>query len=302
MNLKQAYQTLELPEGTSPEDAKKKYRALSKKWHPDINKDDDAEQKFKKINEAYQCIQNGQGNDKPSHPFVKHQVISHQHVEINMTIDFKDAVLGCKKDIKYSRLSKCASCDGSGQMHVNNGCSQCKGKGQIVNHQGGMVMISTCPKCHGKVNITSCQPCKGDGTVNSEVSVNVSVPPGIVNGNTLCLKNMGNYAGTIMGIMEQYTDTMCHIKVNPYENLTIEGQSVISHLKLSLLDALKGCSRQVKTIFGDQQINIKPQSRHNEEVIIPKHGVAGTGDQKVILNVEYPNNVDNLINLLSQEV
>ena len=57
MNLKEAYTTLELAEGASPEEAKKKYRELTKKLHPDVNKDPGAEAKFKKINEAYRMCQ-----------------------------------------------------------------------------------------------------------------------------------------------------------------------------------------------------------------------------------------------------
>ena len=49
MRLSEAYSILEIPEGTSATDAKKKYRDLSKKYHPDVNKEPGAEDKFKKI-------------------------------------------------------------------------------------------------------------------------------------------------------------------------------------------------------------------------------------------------------------
>ena len=68
MNLKEAYSILEIPQGTPPEDAKKKYRELTKKYHPDINKDAGAEDKFKKINEAYQVVSSGKSNDRAEQP------------------------------------------------------------------------------------------------------------------------------------------------------------------------------------------------------------------------------------------
>jgi molecular chaperone DnaJ len=49
MNLREAYSTLELSEGTSLSDAKKKYRELSKKYHPDVNKDPGSEDNLKKL-------------------------------------------------------------------------------------------------------------------------------------------------------------------------------------------------------------------------------------------------------------
>jgi molecular chaperone DnaJ len=308
MNLKEAYATLELAEGASPEEAKKKYRKLTKTFHPDINKESGAEDKFKKINEAYECVKNGKGNDPepitnnrgPFHP--RAQVIQLENIELKMTIDFKESVLGCKKEVKYSRKAKCSTCDGIGELRINNGCTVCGGKGKVTAQQRGMVFISTCPKCQGQSSTKPCHTCKGNATLQADVSVHVSVPAGVCDGNTLRLQNMGNYAGSIMGFMEQYTDAFCHITVLQEEGLSIEGKSVILTLVLPLIDALRGCTRTVKTILGEKEIEIKPQSRNRDEVIIPHLGVAGVGDQRVILDVQYPQNTDKLIGVLVDEV
>jgi len=307
MNLKEAYSILEIPEGTLPEDAKKKYRKLTKEFHPDVNKEPGAEDKFKKINEAYECIKNGKGNDPEPiannrSPFHRQQVIQLENIELKMTIDFKESVLGCKKEVKYSRKSKCQTCDGIGEIRLNNGCAACGGKGNVTSQQRGMVFVSTCHKCQGRSQTTTCNNCKGNATVQTDVSVHVSVPAGVINGNTLRLQNMGNYAGSVMGFMEQYTDAFCHITVTPEEGLSIDGKSVVTTLNLPLVDALRGCTRTVKTIFGSKEIEIKPQSRNRDEVIIPHLGVGGAGDQKVILDVQYPQNTDKLIGVLVDEV
>lgn len=309
MNLKEAYATLELAQGTSPEEAKKKYRELTKKYHPDVNKEPGAEDKFKKINEAYQIIQTGKGTDPQDRRssyhqggFHRQQVVQLENVEVRQTISFKESVLGCKKEIKYSRHSKCQDCGGAGEIKLNNGCKTCGGKGQVVNRQGNMVMVSTCSECHGQTNITMCSACHGNGTVHADVSVHVSVPAGILDGNILRLQGMGNYAGSFMGLADQHTDAFLHINVMPEPGLSIEGTSVVSHLTISLLDALRGCKQKVKTINGEKEIQVKPQSRNRDEVIIPRQGVSGTGDQKVILDVEYPKNTDKLIGVLLNEV
>ena len=65
---------------------------------------------------------------------------------------------------------------------------------------------------------------------------------------------------------------------------------------------MRGCTSKVKTIHGDKEISIKPQSRNRDEVIIPHCGVSGAGDQKVILDVQYPKNTDKLIGVLLDEV
>jgi molecular chaperone DnaJ len=309
MNLKEAYATLEIPQGTPPEEAKKKYRELTKKFHPDVNKEPGAEDKFKKINEAYQIIQSGKGTDPEDRypqgnrsPFHRQQVIQLENVEVTTTISFKESILGCKKDIKYSRQTKCQNCEGNGEVRLNNGCKKCGGRGQVVNRQGHMVMVATCDECHGRVSMNDCTVCSGQGTLNADVSVHVNVPAGIQNGNTLRLQGMGNFAGSFMGFADQYTDAFLHVTVTPEEGLHLEGRSVVSTLQISLLDALRGCKRTVKTIQGKKEIQIKPSSRNGDEVVIPHLGVAGAGDHRVLLDVQYPKNTDKLIGVLLDEV
>ena len=311
MNLNEAYTTLELSPGASPEEAKKKYRELTKKFHPDVNKEKSAEDKFKKINEAYQCIKNGKGNDRETMPqsgnpwnghFSKQQVVQLEHVAVHTTISFKESVLGCKKELKYSRQGKCQNCSGTGEIRLHNGCKKCGGKGQVIVNQGQMVMVSTCPDCFGRAKIEPCTVCSSNGTLHTDVSVHVSVPAGIINGAVLRLQGMGNYAGSFMGLADQHTDAFCHVAVTPEDGLMIEGNSVVSHLSIPLIDALRGCTSKVKTIHGDKEISIKPQSRNRDEVLIPHCGVSGAGDQKVILDVQYPKNTDKLIGVLLDEV
>lgn len=310
MNLNEAYTILELTPGASPEEAKKKYRELTKKYHPDVNKEKSAEDKFKKINEAYQCVQNGKGNDREppaqyGNPWGSHarqQVVQLENVEIRTTISFKESVLGCKKELKYPRQSKCQDCSGGGEIKLNNGCKKCGGKGQVILKQGHVVMVSTCTDCFGRSNTEICKTCSGQGLLHTDVSVHVSVPAGIINGSILRLQGMGNYAGSFMGLSDQYTDAFCHIDVTPELGLSIDGTSVISHLTISLIEALRGCTQKVKTIHGEKEIRIKPQSRNREEVVIPHCGVNGTGDQKVVLDVQYPKNTDKLIGVLLDEV
>lgn len=310
MNLKEAYTTLELAEGTSPEDAKKKYKEAAKKYHPDINKDPDAEAKFKKINEAYQCVQNGKGNDReePTHypygqsPFGNaSNIFEIENIEIYLTVDFKESVLGCKKEVKYSRNGKCSACNGNGSIRLNNGCKKCNGQGQATIKRGGMVFVSTCPECRGRANIEECKSCKGEGAVKTEVSIHVSVPAGIIDGNILRLQGMGNYAGSFMGMADQHADVFCHLKVVQEPGLSIENKNVISTLSLSLLEALQGCKHSIKTIYGMKEIDIKPQSKNRDEVIVPHCGVGGTGDHKVILDIKYPKNIDKLLLALIEE-
>jgi molecular chaperone DnaJ len=314
MNLKDAYSILELDPGTSPEEAKKRYRELTKKYHPDVNKEAGAEDKFKKINEAYTVVSTGkstdredmhwnrapQGHANPFDPFGRQgrQVnIVATHIELHTTLSFKESVLGVRRELKFNRSGKCQTCEGQGSSLIDNGCKQCGGRGQVTTRRGNMIFTQTCDKCYGRVNVEPCKTCASTGVIDTEVSVNVNIPGGVVDGNVLRLSGMGNFAGGFMG-MDQYTDAHLHIKVTPEAGFSLEGTNVVSTLEVSLLEALRGCSKKVKTVLGDREVDVKPMSRNKDEIIISRVGVNRVGNQKVILDVKYPKDINNLIGVL----
>jgi molecular chaperone DnaJ len=314
MNLQEAYKILEIPPTSTPEEAKKKYRKLAAKMHPDVNKEPDAEAKFKKINEAFQVISTGKSTDREDlnwqqsnpfnsnpfgfNPFAQQRSFNAQHIITKIVISFAESVLGCEKEIKFNRNSKCSSCNGAGETVINNGCAACGGKGQVVRQQGGMIFIQTCGKCGGQTPKNKCITCQTKGVVEAEASARVSIPGGVVDGNVLNLQGLGHYIGSL-GPMEQHANVHLHIKVVPEPGLSIMGTDVITTLEISLQEALQGCKKIVNTINGYQDIEVLPKTRNKDEVIIPNMGVSLKGNQRVIMDVRYPDDVAPIIETLS---
>lgn len=316
MRLSEAYKVLDLPNNASTDVVKKKYRELSRKYHPDLNKDPGAESKFKEISEAYSTIEKGEEEiDMPNgfnpfspfgSSFQRSKVRNESNIVINTNISFADSVLGIKKEISFNRKGKCNECEGQGTININNGCEKCKGKGQVTVKQNNMIFVQTCNQCMGKLKVKNCNTCNSTGAVDTTVNLTVNIPAGVVNGNILRLSGMGNYLGSssFAGIMagDHFTDVHLHIYVESDPILRLEDNTVVCDLELSLLEALKGCTKTVKTVVGNKEIKINPLSKNNEHVTIPNVGIKGTGEQKVILNVMYPNNVSEIINLLESGV
>lgn len=312
MNLQEAYSILELSPGVSAEEAKKRYRELTKKFHPDVNKDPGAEDRFKKINEAYRCLTDGpEKTEQEENPFegfnpfttfnhfnnVKHNIKQVEHISLYTTISFQESILGCKKEFRFNRRGKCAQCHGQGTLILNNNCPKCYGRGQIIEKQNNMIMARTCDQCMGRRQSTSCVTCQASGMIETEVSVNVTIPGGIQNNNVLRLSGMGHYIGSMLNI-DQYSDAHLRVLVTPTDGLRLVDQNVVSDISISLLEALVGTNKTVDTVMGKKEIVIPPLSKNKEEVIIPNLGVGGVGSHKVILQVEYPKNINNLINAL----
>ena len=330
MNKQEAYSILGLNQSSSPEELKKKYRDLAKTNHPDVNKSPGAEDKFKKINEAYEYISSGKSDLEGQMPFgvgvtdnpfgggfnpfgggfnpfanmhhqqqSRHQQFNRDSIEINTTISFRESILGCTRDLSFNRNGKCDHCNGNGIVNLHNGCQKCGGKGKIVGRQGNMIFEQGCQACGGKVSQAECSECNGKGWQHTTVNITVNIPPGVTDDNILRLQGMGNFCGSMMN-MDQYTEALLHLTIIPQEGLRLEDNNVIHNLSISLIDALSGCNVFVPTINGNQEIKVPVLSKNKEEIILPGLG-PNNNNQKVILEVNYPADISRLISALRPE-
>ena len=318
MRRSEAYLILELSSDATPEEIKKQYRKLTKKYHPDVNKDTNADDKFKKINEAYSVIQSGKDNEPQFNQnnsgidledFInqhmrKHRVIREIHSSITLT--FKEGVFGCKKDIQYKRNIKCESCGGQGQIIESNGCGTCGGTGRIFSRQGPISFFQPCNVCKGKQNIKQCTECVGKCVLEADTSITVTIPGGVKNGNILRIAGKGEYVGSGQNpftnqLIDQYTDAFLHLIVAEDLRFKIDGNAIVTNCDISLLDALTGCSIEIITLDGQHMIEVPPSSKNKDIVSIPNLGVGREGPHNVVMNIDYPKDTNKLIDFLKNK-
>lgn len=323
MNIREAYEILGLSEGATPEEVKKSFRKLAAKYHPD-NKSAGDEAKFKKLNEANQFIESyrnappqqnfGGGGFDGGFPFnvndffggfsgfgqrqsPRQRQIHIEEIVLDLNLTFKESVIGCQKSISYDKRTKCDHCDGNGEVQINNGCAACGGRGTFVSQQGNFVVQRPCDKCHGRMQTESCKPCSGEGATMQRANHTITIPGGITDDKVLRVGGAGHFVGSFMG-GEQHSNVHIRMHVAQEPGLSLDGDNVVSSVNISLLEALSGTKRVVNTIDGETEIEIKSLSKNLQEVTLPNLGVNRSGNQIVVINVDYPKNTEKLIDLL----
>ena len=317
------YEVLGVSKSASAAEIKKAYRKLSKQYHPDINKEPGAEDKFKEISEAYEVLSDdtkkaqydqfghaafeggaGQGGfggfgggGSRRNPNAPRQGEDLLH---RIRISFEDAVFGTKKTIKLRKDVECDYCHGSGAKDSSsvNTCHRCNGSGQEAVIQdtpfGRMQSQRTCSECQGRGKIIKdkCAHCFGKGYNNREVEYEVEIPEGISSGQRVRLRGKGG-AGENGG---PAGDLFIEVIVAEDSYFQREGDDIYTELKLSPAQAALGTKLDVRTLTGEIELNVPAGTQHGRKFRLSGKGVKsvmgyGQGDHYIVVSIEIPKNL-----------
>lgn len=200
MSKRDYYEVLGVDKGASKDEIKKSYRKLARKYHPDVNKEADASDKFKEVKEAYETLSNDQKRsqyDQFGHAGAQGQGFGGfgggqdfgggfgdifdmffgggggrrndpnaprqgADLQYRMVLDFEEAIFGKETDITIPQEETCDTCHGSGAKPGTkvDTCSHCHGTGQLNVEQSTPF---------GKVvNRRVCNHCGGSGKIIPE--------------------------------------------------------------------------------------------------------------------------------------
>ncbi len=197
-NKRDYYEVLGVQRGAAPAEVKRAFRRLAMKYHPDRNREDGAEERFKEINEAYEVLSDSERRaiyDRFGHagaegafarPFegfgfggigdifdaffgatATRQRAAERGADLRVavTISFEEAVFGCEKEIEVERTEVCSACQG---LRAEPGtevekCPSCGGSGEVRRAQrsifGQFVNIAPCDRCGGEGRVVK-EPCR----------------------------------------------------------------------------------------------------------------------------------------------
>ena len=179
---KDPHEILGIPRGANVEDAKKAYRKLAAKFHPDVASGDVS--KFREITEAFNSIRQISDFEHPGA-----DPIFCEDVSTTVELTLEEMVFGCNKAVRVRVGAKCKLCSGTGSAPGSPmmPCLACLGTGKSPSAWGFNNSARTCSTCKGLGTTPAqrCKQCAGKGRADENVEVRVRVPAGIDDGQDL---------------------------------------------------------------------------------------------------------------------
>ena len=302
------YEILQVSKDATTAEIKKAYRKLAVQYHPDKNPGDkEAEEKFKLINEAYAILSDeekrrvydlygkeglegratgGSSMDMDdimdifNSMFREFGFSSRESsssmpypldIEMEITLEFNEAIFGTEKEIEINYKTPCQSCNGTGakdgKLHT---CDYCGGHGQVVMRQGFMTFTQECPKCDGKgkIALQACATCQGSGAKIEKEKVTINIPAGVDIGNRLRVPAKGN-----VDTRGHRGDLYLHFDIKEDEHFVRDGNDIYIEVPVFFTQILLSEEIQVPSLDGEVTLNLHPQVRDKEHFIFQGKGV-----------------------------
>lgn len=333
------YEVLGVDKNADEAAIKKAYRALAKKYHPDMNPGDaEAERLFKEASEAYAILSDPEkkrqydqfghaafeggaggfgGFDFNSADFSdifgdifgdffgggrkgrgSNGPMKGANIRTSVRITFEEAVSGVEKEIELTLKDECRNCHGTGAKPGTSPetCQKCGGKGQVVFTQqsffGTVRNVQTCPECNGtgKVIKEKCTECHGSGYIASRKKIQVSIPAGIDNGQSVRIRDKGE-PGVNGG---PRGDLLVEVIVGRHPIFQRQDYHIYSTVPISFAVAALGGDVVVDTVDGKVIYEVKAGTQTDTKVRLKGKGVPTLrnkdvrGDHYVTLVIQTP--------------
>lgn len=215
----------------------------------------------------------------------------------NLDLTLEEAVHGKKVEITVPTLVACKTCDGSGARKGSKPeqCASCEGNGQIHIQQGFFTIQQTCPECHGEGQVISdpCPDCHGQGRKQDQKKLAVTIPAGVDTGDRIRLAGEGE-AGTHGA---PAGDLYVQVNVKSHDIFVRDGNNLHCEVPISFATAALGGEIEVPTLEGRVKLKIPSEAQSGKVFRLRGKGVKsvrghGTGDLLCTVVVETPVNLN----------
>jgi molecular chaperone DnaJ len=219
-------------------------------------------------------------------------------IEVEVKIDLKDVLQSFERKINLAKKIVCSRCAGFGAEPGTKvkECFSCKGKGQVQQIKrtilGTIGRYVICPECKGEGNVPekSCNVCKGQGRIEGEESISVSVPAGVDSGQVL--KFVGKGEAGKRGVANG--NLYVRIYVRSHSVFKRKGDDIYFGLPISFSLAALGGEVEIVGLDGKKILLKIPSGTESGKIFkisdkgLPHFSGWGKGNMYVELLVETP--------------
>jgi curved DNA-binding protein len=276
---KSLYQTLGVNENATADEIKKAYRKLARKYHPDVNKDEEAIDKFKEINAAYEVLSDPKRKDE--YDMYGDQIFGgqnfHDFAQQQGSVDLDDLLRSIFGGGGSSSSFSSGGFGGFGSSGFGGGSPFGGGAGSTELDQRTTITVSFYVAVKGgKHNIS----------INNE-SFDIKIPAGIKSGETLRVRGKGNSIGGKRG------DLLIKVEVAESTEYERKGTDLYKSLDVPLKAALFGGKVAVATLDRTVTLKVPANTKNGQKFRIKGAGVVDrktslTGDLYLTANIILP--------------
>jgi molecular chaperone DnaJ len=287
------YEILGVGRQASQDEIRASFRRLAKQYHPDVNREPGAEERFKEVNEAYAVLSDEQKRaayDRYGHAGVtgagapdfsgfgmedifesifggfgartssRRSPRRGSDVRYDLNITFEEAISGAEKEIQVTRYEVCATCRGTGAEPGTTPvrCHTCNGSGEVRQVRqtflGSMVNVSTCPTCQGKGETIATACRTCHGRTQVRQTRRLSVSiPPGVDSGTQIRLSNEGEPGLNGG---PNGNLYVAITVLPHRYFRRQGDDIVLEVAVNLAQAALGTDITVPTVNGHERLKI----------------------------------------------
>jgi curved DNA-binding protein len=289
MEYKDYYKILGVSKNASPDEIKKQYRKLARRYHPDVSREANAEAKFKEIQEAYTVLKDPEKRKTYDH-------VGQYSAGQGPGEGFYRSTQGAGPEAFQFKYGEGFGGGGFSDFfeQLFGGARRSRPKGYSANSTRGQdqhakVKITLEEAYHGAVQLlTLTEPVlDAHGRVqHRQKRLKVKIPAGITDGQQIRLAKQGA-AGAQGGTPG---DLYLEVHIQPHSLYTVKGRDVFIHLPITPWEAALGCAVAVPTLGGQVKLKITKGAQGGQKLRLKGRGLPGTtpGDEYVILNIYVP--------------